>query len=109
MFTVQHCHLVALACFVTYWKQYCSVLCDIFRIAMYVIHISSWYQYDNEFVQCKLDIVLFHTGLGWPLNYHFMFDLLAVLALLTIVLSLFLPKTVEKKREVFVNVNRILQ
>jgi len=50
-----------------------------------------------------------YTGLGWPLNYHFVFDLLAVLGLLTIAVSLFLPKTIEKKREVFVNVDKLLQ
>ena len=79
-------------------------------------HCPGWTTKHIPFVEissCLLidiaHIILFHTGLGWPLNYHFMFDLLAVLALVTIGISLFLPKTVEKKREVFVNVNRILQ
>ena len=61
-------------------------------------------------MQCFTLLYAFsYTGLGWPLNYHFVFDLLAVLGLLTIAVSLFLPKTVEKKREVFVNVDKLLQ
>ena len=40
-----------------------------------------------------------HTGLSWPLNYHFVLDVLAVSALLAAVASLFLPKTIEKKRD----------
>ena len=39
------------------------------------------------------------AGLGWPLNYHFVFDLCAVLGVVLIIISLFLPKSSETKRE----------
>ena len=39
------------------------------------------------------------AGLGWPLNYHFVFDLCAVLGVVIIIISLFLPKSSETKRE----------
>lgn len=41
---------------------------------------------------------LFNTGLGWPLDYHFVFNLCALFSLVLIVISLFLPKSIEKKR-----------
>ena len=33
------------------------------------------------------------TGRGWPLNFHFVFDLLAA-----VLLSLLLPQSIERKR-----------
>ena len=38
-------------------------------------------------------------GLGWPLNFHFVFDLMLVSSVVTILLSFFLPKSIEKKRQ----------
>ena len=38
-------------------------------------------------------------GLGWPLNFHFVFDLMVVASVATFVLSFFLPKSIERKRE----------
>jgi len=38
-------------------------------------------------------------GSSWPLNFHLAFDLLAVSAILTTAVSLFLPQTIEKKRD----------
>ena len=40
-------------------------------------------------------------GKGWPLNYHLAFDLTAVGAVGAIVLCLFLPASIEKKRDSF--------
>ena len=39
------------------------------------------------------------AGRGWPLNFHFMFDLLAVLTVGVVLLSLLLPKSAERKRD----------
>ena len=39
-----------------------------------------------------------HSGKGWPLNYHFVFDLLAVGAAILVVVALLLPKSIELKR-----------
>ena len=39
------------------------------------------------------------SGLKWPLNYHLMFEIMAVIALGIMLFSLLLPKTIEKKRE----------
>ena len=39
------------------------------------------------------------AGKGWPLNYHFVFDLLAVVTVAVVIVSCFLPKTIEKKRD----------
>ena len=49
---------------------------------------------------CKIEFC-FHTfpGASWPLNFHFTFDLLAVLTVLTAAISLALPKNIEKKRD----------
>ena len=38
------------------------------------------------------------SGKGWPLNYHFVFDLLAVGAVILVVAALLLPKSIELKR-----------
>lgn len=38
-------------------------------------------------------------GKGWPLNYHLVFDLLAVGSVVAIALCLLLPASIEKKRE----------
>lgn len=37
------------------------------------------------------------NGKGWPLNYHFVFDLLALVTVAVVIVSCFLPKTIEKK------------
>ena len=39
------------------------------------------------------------AGYDWPLNYHFVFDIFALLTLLTVFISIFLPRSIEKKRE----------
>ena len=39
-----------------------------------------------------------HSGKGWPLNYHFVFDLLAVCSIILVVVALLLPKSIELKR-----------
>ncbi len=39
------------------------------------------------------------SGKGWPLNFHFVFDILAICAIGVIVLALFLPRSIEMKRE----------
>ena len=41
-------------------------------------------------------MVLFIIDMKWPLNYHFVFDLVAIFLLCTIVLSFLVPKTIEK-------------
>ena len=38
-------------------------------------------------------------GLSWPLNYHLVFDMCAILSVLIIVFSLLMPGTIEKKRD----------
>ena len=50
-------------------------------------------------VLCTYYFCNFFAGLGWPLNYHFVFDLCAVLGVILIIISLFLPKSSETKRE----------
>ena len=47
----------------------------------------------------NLSLSLSHTGKGWPLNHHFVFDLTAVGAVIVIVISLLLPKSIEMKRK----------
>ena len=39
------------------------------------------------------------AGLSWPLNFHFMFDLMIISAAVVFALSFFLPKSIEYKRE----------
>ena len=48
-----------------------------------------------------LSLLLLTTflGYGWPLDFHFVFNLVAVFSSLLIFISLFLPKSIEKKRE----------
>ncbi len=41
----------------------------------------------------------FTVGKGWPLNYHLVFDLLAMGSVGAIVLCFLLPASIEKKRE----------
>ena len=38
-------------------------------------------------------------GKGWPLNHHFVFDLLCVGAVVVAVISLLLPKSIEMQRK----------
>ena len=38
------------------------------------------------------------SGKRWPLNFHFVFDLLAVGAVILVVVTLLLPKSIELKR-----------
>ena len=45
-----------------------------------------------------LVFILPQTGKGWPLNHHFVFDLLAVGALIVAAVSLLLPKNIEMQR-----------
>ena len=40
---------------------------------------------------------LFSVGQSWPLNSHFIFEVVAVFVLLTAALSFMLPKSIEKK------------
>ena len=40
-----------------------------------------------------------YPGKSWPVNFHFTFDFMAVLAILAAAISLLLPKTIEKKRD----------
>ena len=47
----------------------------------------------------KFFVYLFLAVLGWPLNFHFMFDLMLLSALVVFGLSFFLPKSIEHKRE----------
>ena len=42
--------------------------------------------------------VLLYTGKGWPLNHHFVFDLLIVGGLSLVVVTFLLPKSIELKR-----------
>lgn len=44
-------------------------------------------------------ICYFLIGKGWPLNYHLVFDLLAVGAVGAFLLCLWLPASIERKRE----------
>ena len=37
-------------------------------------------------------------GAGWPLNHHFIFDLVVIITVFIILLSLTLPQSSEKKR-----------
>ena len=39
------------------------------------------------------------AGLGWPLNYHLVFLLCAIVAIGSVLVSCLMPKTIEKKRE----------
>ena len=39
-----------------------------------------------------------YTGKGWPLNHHFVFDLLIVGGLSLVVVTFLLPKSIELKR-----------
>ena len=39
------------------------------------------------------------AGLGWPVNYHFVFYVCVLVALLTAGLTFILPKSIEKKRD----------
>ena len=39
------------------------------------------------------------TDLNWPVNYHMMFDIIAIICIGIVIVSLFLPKSIEKKRE----------
>ena len=38
-------------------------------------------------------------GLGWPLNYHLVFVMCAVISVASVLLSCLMPKSIEKKRE----------
>ena len=38
-------------------------------------------------------------GKGWPLNHHFVFDLLCVGAVVVAVINLLLPKSIEMQRK----------
>jgi MFS family permease len=40
-----------------------------------------------------------NNGYSWPLDYHFVFNTVALLAVALIFISLLLPKSIEKKRE----------
>ena len=48
---------------------------------------------------CSLGHYYFATiGHGWPLNYHFIYDVVAVMVVIFILISFALPKSTEKKR-----------
>ena len=57
----------------------------------------------HQLVVCVIWLLTYifspHPGKVWPVNYHFTFDFMAVLAVLTAAISLLLPKTIEKKRD----------
>ena len=38
------------------------------------------------------------VGHGWPLNYHFIYDVTALMTIIIILISFALPKSSEKKR-----------
>lgn len=38
------------------------------------------------------------AGKGWPLNHHFIFDLIVIISVFILLLSFTLPKSSEKKR-----------
>lgn len=46
-------------------------------------------------------MIIFHSILGksWPLNFHLAFDLLVVGAVIAVVVCLFLPRSIEQKRD----------
>jgi len=44
-------------------------------------------------------VVLICVGLLWPINSHFIFELVALFVLLTAALSFLLPKSIDKKEE----------
>lgn len=43
-------------------------------------------------------MIIIVTGKGWPLNHHFVFDMIVIITVFIILLSLTLPKSSEKKR-----------
>ena len=46
-----------------------------------------------------IPLTFFHPGTRWPLNFHFVFDLLAVGSVGLILFSFFLPRSIEKKKD----------
>ncbi len=50
------------------------------------------------YIQLK-SFVFILAVFGWPLNFHFMFDLMLLSAVAIVALSFFLPKSIEHKRE----------
>lgn len=49
-------------------------------------------------VYMLLLLLLLLIGKGWPLNHHFMFDMVAIMTGFIMLFSLTLPKSSEKKR-----------
>ena len=70
---------------------------------MYTI-LASYHPQINGVMWCVSRSIT--AGKGWPLNYHFMYDLVAVSSLVAVVISFFLPKTIEKKRDTLENQTR---
>ena len=40
-----------------------------------------------------------YVGKGWPLNYHLVLDVCALVAIITAAMTLLLPRSIENKRE----------
>ena len=57
-----------------------------------VLNVTSY----SYIVQC---ITFSFAGLGWPVNYHFVFYICVLVIFLVVVLTFFLPKTIETKRD----------
>lgn len=46
-----------------------------------------------------MGVLFSYVGKGWPLNFHFVLDVCAVIAVMTAAMTLLLPRSIEKKRE----------
>ena len=44
-------------------------------------------------------LIFYYVELHWPLNYHLSFELCFIVAIAVLLISLVLPKGIEKKRE----------
>ena len=65
-----------------------TILCITYNVYMYNDHLCQ-----------QLFLPSLCSGLGWPLNFHFVFDLMVVSSVGIILLSFFLPKSIENKRK----------
>ena len=60
---------------------------------------QSLYLHDTPLIIVVTCIMYSPAGLGWPVNYHFVFYVCVLVALLTAGLTFILPKSIEKKRD----------
>lgn len=61
--------------------------------------LFAWSEANGKYTcnkECNLSFLL---GLNWPLNYHLTFLIVSIGAIVTILVSFLLPKSIEKKRE----------